>query len=122
MADSQDRQISIAGKGYTVRFGLRAILALKDEWGLAGEREVADRMGKVTLDDVHIVFWALLRTHHKDLTQEDALDLLDQAGIDGIQDILTQAIQAAAPRQKGGARPPARPAKAPAKTTPRRSR
>lgn len=110
MADSQERQVEIQGKGYTVIFGLRALLALKDHWKLKTDQEVFEKLGTTSLSDVHILFWAMLRTHHKEVTPDMALDLLDLAGIEGLQDILHDAISAAAPRASRNAGDP--PAKA----------
>lgn len=79
----QDRQITLAGKSFTIRMGVKAWLALQDLWGL-DEDATRERVSKATLKDLPAIMWASMRTHHKDVTLEEVLDLLDDAGSDGI--------------------------------------
>jgi hypothetical protein len=105
MANLQDRQITAAGQTYTIRFGLKAILALQDEWGLEDEKAVEARLGAATNRDFPTILWAALRTHHPELTPDAVLGWLDDAGIDGMQQVAEQlesAVEVAQPK----ARPP----------------
>lgn len=106
MANSQDRQITAAGQTYTVRFGLRAILALQDTWQLDDEKQVQARVEKADNRDFATIMWAALRTHHPELTQEEVLGWLDDAGMDGMVGMAGQ-LQGA----MEAAQPPARPRK-----------
>lgn len=108
MVDSQDRQITLAGQSYTLRFSVRATLALKDSWGIpdgkAGEQEIERRMKAATLGDFVTIIWAGLRTHHPELTEDQVLGWLDDGGLDGLQAAMQDAIEGGTPRAK-----PARP-------------
>lgn len=105
MAESQDRQISLAGHTLTIRYSLKATLALKDAWGLASDNEIEARMQSPGLDDFVTILWAGLRTHHPDVTREDVLDWADDAGLDGIQQAMGDAIDGASIRPKPGGPP-----------------
>lgn len=105
MANSQDRQITAAGQTYTIRFGLKAILALQDAWNLEDEKDVQDRVAQGRTKDFHVILWAALRTHHQELSQEAVLGWLDDAGMDGMTDMASQ-LQGAMEAAQPPARPP----------------
>lgn len=93
----QDVPIEIGGRSYLLRYSIKATLALKDRWKCESDREVQARMAKATMEEFVDIFWAGLRTHHPEVTPEQVLDLLDDAGADGMTSAVTQALNAAAP-------------------------
>lgn len=96
---SPDRPLVIGGQTFTIRFSLRAIMALQDRWGLATEEEVQARLGnpKDKVRDFVDILWASLRTHHPEITPEQVLDMVDEAGLDGLAETARAAMTAAAP-------------------------
>jgi len=104
MAESQDRQITLAGQSYTLRYSVRATLALKDKWGLgddkASEKEIERRMAQASLSDFVTIIWAGLRTHHPELSEDQVLGWLDDGGLDGLKVAMQDTIDAAAPRAR----------------------
>lgn len=104
MASQQDRQITAAGTTLTIRFGLRAILALQDRWELDNEKQVEARIAAASTRDFPTIIWAALQTHHRDMSEDDVLSWLDDAGLDGMGEITGQMEKA-----MESAQPPARP-------------
>lgn len=104
MASQQDRQVTAAGKTLTIRFGLRAILALQDRWELDDEKQVEARIKASSTRDFPAIIWAALQTHHRDMSEDDVLTWLDEAGMDGMTGIAGQMEKA-----MESAQPPARP-------------
>lgn len=96
-----DRQITVGEETFTLRFSVRAMGALQDHFGLQSLNEVGPRLqamgDNMGVTDLAAVLWAGLRTHHPDLTKDDALGLLDDAGLGGLDDIIGEAFAAAAP-------------------------
>lgn len=106
---SQDTQIQIGEKSYTVRFSVRAMNALQEHWKLKSFQEVAKKIStlqeNVQIDDLVGFVWAGLRTHHRDLTKEDVFDLIDEVGVQGIEGLLSSALSGSLPTgsvTKGG--------------------
>lgn len=101
-----DRQVRIGSRSYTLRFSVRAMAALQDHWGLQSLKAVGDRMAALGadlgVDDLVGILWAGLRTHHPGLTQADVLDMLDEAGMDGLLEALSSALAGALPDSEGG--------------------
>lgn len=101
---SQDRQTTIAGQAFTLRFSTKAIRALRDLWSLSTDGEVLGRV-EVQSSDVDVDFaadmvWAALRTHHKDVPRDTVTDLLDDHGISGLPglvNILIETLQGSMP-------------------------
>lgn len=96
----QDVGVTIGGRSLTLRYSIRATLALKERWGLEHDREVQARMAKPSMSDFIDIFWAGLRTHHPEITPDDVLGILDDAGADGMADAVAQALEAAAPPEQ----------------------
>lgn len=75
-----DNTVQLAGQAYTFNFGLRAILALQRHWKLKDQREVqahiAENQGDMAV--MIDVVWAALQTHHRAMTPDDVLDILDK--------------------------------------------
>jgi hypothetical protein len=91
-----DRQVSIGGEDFTLRYSFRAFAALQEHWGMASMQEVIGRLVRRDLgaDDLVGIVWAGLRTHHPDATKERVLDALDAVGVGGLPGLLA-AIQGA---------------------------
>lgn len=94
-----DRQVTIGGSRFTLRFSVRAMAALQEHWGLPSFKAVGARMAELGddlgVDDLVGILWAGLRTHHPDVTKEDVLDLVDAAGMDGLVDAMAAALEGA---------------------------
>lgn len=103
MSELQDRQITLGGQTYIVRFSIRAMLALKKRWGLKNEAQVEARMKNADMEDFIVILWAGLLTHQPTITEEQVLGWMDDGGVAGIEAI-QEAVEAAAPppRPPGG--------------------
>lgn len=96
-----DNSVVLAGQLMTFNFGLRAILALQRHWKLKDQREVQSHIAEhkgdmsVMIDCV----WAALQTHHRALSPDDVLDLLDKHPKDAAKAIeaMTTAMSAGEP-------------------------
>ena len=105
---SPDKPITVGGRPLTIRFSLRAMLALRDKWGYeddepgtpnarTGDQKVLERLDNLGMKDFVTVLWAATRTHHPDLTEETLIDMMDEGGIDGLKATLDSVILASAP-------------------------
>lgn len=96
-----DRQFTLGGETYTLRFSVRAMGALQDHFGLKSLNQVGERLQQLGADlgveDLAAVLWAGLRSHHPEISKDDALGLLDDAGLDGLDSVVGEAFAAAAP-------------------------
>jgi hypothetical protein len=120
---SADRQISAAGRSFTLRYSMRAYVALQDHYQAESFDEVARRISdtaRLGARDVVAIFWAGLRTHHPELSQEDALGILDEMGMEGMQKEILAAFSASTTEGAGDPdRPlPRKPSIASSKTAP----
>jgi hypothetical protein len=115
-AQSPDQPAKIGGKSLTLRFSLRAMLALKDKWkyvddepgsknARTADQKVIDRLTNPGFEDFVTILWAATRTHHPELTEEELLDLLDEGGVEGLKDTLNSVLEAGAPPDQGKPRP-----------------
>lgn len=113
-----DIQFSVEGGGsYTLRLGAVAIAALQDHWKLANFDETMEQItlleGKeLSIGDYTAILWAGLRTHHANLTMDDALEIFDVIGVQGLTLLMVQAASAAF-TGGGGTAPGNPPRKAP---------
>jgi hypothetical protein len=85
---------------YTLRYGVRAMAALQDHYKLASFDEVGQRLGNPKAfgaNDIVAILWAGLRTHHRDLSMDDAMDLVDGMGLDEVQEVIGKAFDAGSP-------------------------
>ena len=110
---SADIQFSIGDRPLTLRFSAKALAALQDEWKLENLDQVAVKLGEIeggnmSIQDAAAMLWAGLRTHHSDVTVEEALDILDGLGVSNFEALLVRAISAAS---GGGDSAPANPPK-----------
>ncbi|HSH40544.1 MAG TPA: GTA-gp10 family protein [Arenicellales bacterium] len=109
---SPDRTIEVNGTTYTLRFSIRAMAALQDHYGLPSLDAVGKKLQdteNLSIEDMVAIMWAGLRTHHRDLTMDDALDMLDELGVNGMQQTLGEAMAGAMPDDDGQEADPDRP-------------
>ncbi|MAD98930.1 MAG: hypothetical protein CMB99_16510 [Flavobacteriaceae bacterium] len=100
--NSADVPFSIAGQDFTLRFSLKAQLALKDRWGLEKDADVTARLNALETEHVVDVLWAALRSHHPDMDHDDVVELLDDAEQDDFNDAMKQLLSASMPPAKEG--------------------
>ena len=99
--NSQDQQVTLAGKTWTLRYSVKAMLALKDAWQLKSDGEIAARLEQSkSMDDFITTIWAGMRTHHPEMSRDDVLVLLDDSGLELVKQTADNAIAAAQPRLK----------------------
>lgn len=97
---SADRQIEIGEESYTLRFSVRAMAALQDHYQLSSLTAVGEKLSdgdNLSINDMVAMLWAGLRTHHADVTFEQATDILDDMGLENMQSVLGEALQGAMP-------------------------
>ena len=103
---STDRQMTVGDQTYTLRYGVRAMAALQDHYQLASFDEVAKRLGNPKgygAGDIVAILWAGLRTHHRDLTMDQVMDVVDDMGLDGVREEIGKAFDASSsPAVEGG--------------------
>jgi len=112
MAQSIDRQTTIAGRNFMLRFSIKAMTALGDAWGCKNLDETTARLSalqssnKIDLVAAAQLLWASLRKHHPDLSIDQVEELLDENGLGNFQrviDDLSMAIAASMPEQEAPA-------------------
>jgi hypothetical protein len=97
--DSQDRQVTIAGRTLTLRFSLRALKALKGKWGLKTDSEVEAYI-KANYEDsdcLIAVLWASALSNHPEITEDAIFDLVDKAGVGGLQEAADSLLRDSSP-------------------------
>ena len=102
---SQDRQVEVGDETYTLRFSIRAMAALQDHYGLSSLDAVGEKLQdqeNLSVNDMVAVLWAGLRTHHPELTMDDAMGILDDLGVAGMQATLGEAMSSAMPEGDEG--------------------
>lgn len=106
--------LEVGGKVYTFQLGTYALAALerrmKMPWPKVFERA---RDGLMGIDDVlGIVLCGFLR-HHRQMTEEQAADIIDEAGMTRINSMITEAIRLMQPEggQQSGEPIPENPTK-----------
>lgn len=101
-----DRQITVGGQTYTLRFSIRALACLQEHYGLESIDAVGHRLAdteKFGVEDLIAIVWAGLRTHHREVDKEQVLDMLDEVGVAGIEGVVGDAFAAASGEaSKGG--------------------
>ena len=103
----QSFPITIGDKIYHLRFTFNSLVCLEEELGIdiseidkifPTKDEDGKIVGSVKVKDVRTFFWAGLIHENKDLTPEEAGDLIEEAGgIGGITKKLTEAFGDAFP-------------------------
>jgi hypothetical protein len=97
---SPSQQIIIQGQGYTLKYSVMAYAALQDYFKLASIDEVVQRLNTPSglgMMDIVAMFWAGLRSHHRDVTLDDALVMADIVGLQALQEIIGNGISASTP-------------------------
>lgn len=98
---SPDVPLTLGGKQFTLKFGLRAFLTLQREFGLKNAEEVQAHIANNTgdMDLMITVVWAALQTHHRDVSKDDLIDYLDGDNLATVASSLSTAMAAATPPQ-----------------------
>ena len=97
-----DKGFQVNGTMYTMRFSIRAMAALQEHYELASLEEVGERLQKsrsISIQDLTAVLWAGLQTHHRGITKDEVLDLIDEMGLPRIQELINSAFGAASVEQ-----------------------
>lgn len=106
MARVPDRQVEASGKVWTLRFSIRALAAMQEHFGLASLDEMGTRLTEgITTDDIVAIFWAGLRTHHPEATQDDAAGIADDLGMADAMEIISTGLGAAMGGESADAAP-----------------
>lgn len=105
MARLADRQVEVGGKVYTLRFSIKAMAALQEHFQLPSLNDLQGAMAKVGAGDVAGVIWAGLRTHHPEVTKDQAMEIADDLGLEGAMQLLNDGFGAAMPEGEGEADP-----------------
>lgn len=97
----QDRPLDLPGRTFTLRWGIRSVQYLKEKWGVKTGEEVT---AKILADGDQLeVLTDLLRScllsHHREMTDEDCLEILDAGGALFVGNKINEAVQAALPPQ-----------------------
>lgn len=97
---SPDIQFELDERKLTLRFSAKALAALQDAWSLENLDQVAAKLaeiegGSLNVQDMSVMLWAGFRTHHPDITREDAYEMLDSIGIANFEELIRQAIMGA---------------------------
>lgn len=93
---SQDRQLTLNGKTYTLRPSLKFWARLEDRWEL-DEDATRARVAQTKLRDLPTIIWAAMASHHPDVPEEECLDLLDAEGAEGIAKAIIKLLKAGEP-------------------------
>lgn len=84
---------------FTLVFDVNAFCELEDETGL-GVTELIERIqDKPSFKLLRSIFCAGLQTHHPQTSTAEAGEIMSDAGMDGVKDALSRALQAAMPNK-----------------------
>lgn len=100
---SQDQQFEIGGNSYTLRFSVKAQAALQDHYGLKSLSDLVVLLnGKEILEpnDLAAIMWASLRRFHPSVTKDQAMDMIDDLGIEAANELINAVLVAANPPPK----------------------
>lgn len=82
---------------FTLVFDINTFCELEDETGL-GVTELIERIqDKPSFKLLRSIFCAGLQTHHPKTSAAEAGEIMSDAGMDGVKDALSRALQAAMP-------------------------
>lgn len=102
MFSSQDVQIQIGDRVFTLKYSIKAFAALQDHYGLSSLDAVQVRLGdtrQVGIMDLVVLIWAGTRSYHPDVTVSDIETLLDQQGIEQAVAIASKAFNSSFPEK-----------------------
>ena len=94
--------LEVGGKSYTFVLGTYALAALERRMKMPWPKlfkKAAD--GEWGINEILATVHAGLLRHHRDLTEEHVADLIDQVGIERINDMLGEAIKLMQPEGAG---------------------
>jgi len=106
----------IADQQFRICFSIIGIVALRDHWALESDDEVLLRIdafaksqgkGKLDFKLVRDLIWAGLQEYHPEITPDQAMKLVSQAGLNGVPALLEailSTLAASAPPQGAGGR------------------
>jgi len=95
--------IQISGQSYTLVLGTYALALMERRAGMSWSKMFKKaEEGNWGVSDVLMVFHAALLRHHKSITEEQAADLMDQAGIEYIGEKIREAVTLMQPAGTGG--------------------
>lgn len=103
-----DQQVEIGGKSYTLRFSVKAQAALQDYYGLKSLSELVALMNSkaiLEIADLVAILWASLRRFHPSITKDQAMDMIDDLGIEAANEVINAVLVAGNPVPKEGETP-----------------
>lgn len=105
MSRARELQLTLDGGTYSFLFGIRAMEALKERWGLEEDREIQAKLATAGSSQLVDLLWAGLLENHRELSRDDVLSLVDRTGLEDLPDQLMGAMEGSMPpAQKGGAK------------------
>lgn len=88
--------IDADGRQYTLAVSSNALAALEGLFSTSEKRvtwqEVCGHAARNSHTHIRGILWAMLRKHHREMTLEDAGDLIDAIGLDALDAKLTEII------------------------------
>ncbi len=100
-----EKQITLGGRVFRLRYSLRAFAALQAHFGTESLVETVARVTDISkLDtlDMAVMFWSGCLSHHPDLTPEEVIALIDAEGFQGIAAALDMSLKASLPPASEG--------------------
>jgi len=95
--------LDVGGRRYTLVMGTYALAAIERrmgmQWTKIFQRAVDGGWG---VDDCLATFHASLLRHHRGITEEQAAEIIDEAGLDRVNLALVEAIKLMTPTVTGG--------------------
>lgn len=105
MSKARELQLNLDGGTYLFLFGIRAMEALKERWGIEEDREIQAKLATAGSSQLVDLLWAGLLEHHRDLSRDDVLSLVDRTGLEDLPEQLMGAMEGSMPPPpKGGAK------------------
>ena len=95
-----DHHFECGGKSYTLRFSVKAMLALQEHWGLKSLQDLSDFLNQKTIlqiPDMAAIMWASLRRYHQNISKDEAMNLIDDLGIEATNKIIDDLLRASNP-------------------------
>lgn len=106
MTASIERQLVVGDQRYTLKYSARAWAALQDHYALPSLNAVQARLAdpdRFGIPDMVAVIWAGMRTHHRDVSPDDVLGMIDEIGLEETGRAIADAFAGAAPAVEEGA-------------------
>lgn len=96
-------QIPCGGETYNFKFGALGLSELEEKTGKPIATifaELEDEQNR-RIKDIGLVFWSGLRRHHPEVTEDKAMEIVDDLGIPAVTQYFEQAIAIAFPASEG---------------------